>query len=342
VSFDDSANTSITNQNNSAMYKALVVGDLHVSDKYSGRHVDYFRDCVEFLQQITDEMENNKVTHLFLTGDLIGRTTEKNLQSRDSLLYFMKVLQIWNQMTNGHVYSNRGNHDFAKNLTDFEFFVSMGLIKTDDFVDVGAVRFHLIDWGDHTRAVTISEDKYNVAIMHTNLQVEGITTWFRGGNDGVELSTLENLYGIEFVIAGHIHNPSIRVVETSIRDKSVQLFYPGNASRPRYEPNIWEKCFGVLFDTDDKDVSLGQVEFKLRPQNEIFQSTYDDLEEEDLVDDAPTFNIEQLSSILDELKNYNILGEADYKTQVIKLGGIDKEAVELALNYIEKVEGEMK
>lgn len=327
-----------------AKAKAMIVGDLHISDRYSGRHVDYFRDCTEFLAMVTEEMEKNQVTHLILTGDLIGRTTEKNLQSRDSLLYFMKVLQVWNQMTNGNVYSIMGNHDISQKLTDFQLFVSLGLIKKADYLDIGAVRFHMIDYGDYKRQITLDESKYNVAVMHTNLQIEGVTNWFRGGNDGVELSSLENLYGVEFVVAGHIHDPSIRVVETSIRDKSIQLFYPGNGTRPRYDRNLWDKCYGLIFETDaNDDVSLATVEFKLRPVEDVFQSTFDDIEEdEEVIGDAPVINIEQLSEILEELKNYNILGETDYKTQIIKLGGIDKEAVDLALHYIELVEGEMK
>jgi predicted phosphodiesterase len=334
--------TTIVPYNVLTKYVPLIVGDLHISDKYSGRHVDYFADCVDFINQITDEIKKNKVTHLFLTGDLIGRTTEKNLQSRDTLMYFIKVLQVWNDLTNGNVYSARGNHDYAENLTDFEFFVTIGVIKTANFVDVGAARIHLIDFADHNRALDIDEDKYNVAIMHTNLQIEGITTWFVGGNDGVELSSLENLYGVELVIAGHIHNPSIRTVTTSIRDKDISLFYPGCGTRPRYEPNIWNKCYGVMLTTDEDDVQLGQITFDLKDGSTIFKSTFNEIEEDEVLDDAPMFDIAQLSEILQQLNDYNILGESDYKEQVTKFGGIDKDAVELALSYIEKVEAELK
>lgn len=333
--------TSIQGVNALSRFNPLIIGDPHISDKYSGRHVDYFRDCVEFIDMVTDEMRKNNVTHLICTGDWIGRTTEKNLQSRDTLMYFMKVLQVWNVMTNGNVYSARGNHDYSEKLTDFEMFVTLGLIKTADFIDVGSTRIHLINYGEHDREITVDENKYNVAVMHTNLQVEGQTNWFIGGNDGVELSSLENLYGVDLVVAGHIHNPSVRLVSTSIRDKEISLFYPGNGTRPRYEPNIWTKCFGILLSTDDEGTQLGQVEFKLRPSNEIFQSTYEDMDE-DVIENTPVFNIEQLTDILNELKNYNIMGDADYKSQVVKFGGVDKEAVDLALDYIERVEVEMK
>lgn len=336
-------NITIPTNASTTKFKPFIVGDLHISDKYSGRHVDYFQDCVDFLNNITEEMKKNEVTHLILTGDLIGRTTEKNLQSRETLMYFMKVLQVWNDMTGGNVYSVRGNHDFSEKLTDFEMFVTLGLIQTANFIDVGSIRFHFMDYGEHDRAIEYNEDKYNVAVMHTELHVEGITSWFFRSPEGVDLSSLENLYGVDLVIAGHIHNPSVRMVTTTIKDKDISLFYPGNGTRPKYDRNIWTKCFGILFDTDDVDVSMGTVEFDLKPADEIFRSTYEDVEEEEIVDDStPMFNIEELSTILNQLNHYSIIGDSDYKTQITQLGGIDKEAVELALQYIEVVESEMK
>lgn len=324
-------------------YRPFVVGDLHISDKYSGRHVDYFQDCIDFLNQITDEIKKNKVTHLILLGDLIGRTTEKNLQSRDTLMYFMKVLQVWNELTDGNVYSIRGNHDFSEKLTDFEMFVTLGLIKTTNHLDVGSIRFHMLDYGAHDRQIEVDPELYNVALMHTELHVEGTTNWFFRSKEGVDLSSLENLYGVELAIAGHIHNPSVRMVQTSIKDKDISLFYPGNGTRPKFDANIWTKCYGVLFNTTEEDVSIGQIEFQLKEGHEIFRNTFEDIPEEDEeVTNAPMFNIEQLSEILQQLNDYNIMGEGDYKSQVVKLGGLDKDAVELALQYIEIVEGEMK
>lgn len=324
-------------------YRPLIIGDLHISDKYSGRHVNYLENCIEVIQLITEKMRENKVTHLILTGDIIG-LSEKNLVRRDTLLYFMKVLQKWNDMTNGNVYSIRGNHDFGSKLTDFEVFTSLGLIKSVDNLDIGGIRFHLIDYGEETRQIEVDKDRYNVAIMHNNMQIEGVTTWFRGGKDGVEVSSLNNLYGVELIVAGHIHNPSVRMVMTSIRDKDIHLFYPGCPTRPTYDRDIWEKCFGVLFNTNDEgDVSLGQVVFELKPASEIFANTYADIEDEVIEEDTePTYSLEELSSILAELQNYNIASGEDYKAQIRRVAGIDKEAAELALNYLEKAENKLK
>lgn len=324
--------------------RVLVIGDLHISDKFSSKHVDYFQDCIDFLAEITAIIKEKGITHVIHTGDLIGRTTEKNLKSRDSLTYMMSVLKYWNELTDGNVYSVRGNHDYSATTTDFEMFETLGFLKTADHIDIGAMRLHLINYGEHKRKIDFREDVYNAAVMHTNLQVEGVTTWFEGGHDGVELSSLENLYGVELVIAGHIHNPSERTVTTSIRDKSISLFYPGNGTRPRKERNLWDYCYAVLFDTDDEDVAIGQIEFKLRPKDEIFIEAEVDILDEDENEEEQLqvgkFNREDLADIMSQLKDYNLMGDADYKTQLKKLGGIDKDAVDLALSYIEAVEGE--
>jgi predicted phosphodiesterase len=342
IPYNAMSDTGVTHALDEA--RVLIVGDLHLSDKYSGRHIDYFRDCMEFLAQVTDEVRRNNYTHVFFTGDIIGRTTEKNIGSRDALMVIFKAFQVLNQLTNNNVYTNRGNHDYSTKTTDFEMLVALGYLKTDDFVDLPSARIHLIDYGEAKREISVDPDKFNLAIMHDNIQVAGATNWFMGGHDGVELATLENLYGVDFVVGGHIHTPSVRMVETTIRDKTIKLFYPGNGTRPKYEANIWTSCYGITLDSNKEATSLGQIEFPLRPSHEIFQATFEDYSENDVVigEDGPTFNIEDLRTIMEDLKNYNIMGEADYKTHIQNMGGIDKEAVDLALEYVEMVEGEFR
>lgn len=322
--------------------RALFVGDLHLSDKYSGRHIDYFQDCVDFMVDVIKEVTRLKCTHVFFTGDIIGRTTEKNLASREALVVIMKAFQTLNQMTNGRVYTNRGNHDYSTSTTDFELLVSLNYLKTPDYVDLPSARIHLIDYGEARREISVAENKYNLAVMHDNIQVAGATNWFIGGPDGIELSTLDNLYGVDFVIGGHIHTPSVRTVETTIRDKAIKLFYPGNGTRPKYEANIWTKCYGITLTSTATSTEMGQIEFHLKPSHEIFQSTFDDLEETPLLEEEPKFDIEQIRTIMEELKHYNIMGEADYKTQIQNMAPVDKEAVDLALQYIDIVEGEFR
>lgn len=323
--------------------KVLIIGDLHISDKYSGRHVDYFRDCIDFLADVTEEIKKNSVTHLILTGDLVGRTTEKNFQSREALLYFMQVLQVWNQLTHNQVYACRGNHDMGQHLTDFEVVKALGYLKQADYLDLGFIRFHLLNYGDHNRSLTIDPQRYNVAVTHTELHVDGLTSWFFRSKEAVDLASLKNFSGIDLVVGGHIHRPSLRMVSTTIDGHDIQLFYPGNGTRPAYDSNLWDKCYGVLLSSDETQVSLGQVTFQLKPVEESFSSTFDDLANSDTEEeDQPLYDVAQLAEILKQLNDYNLVGEGDYKTQLKRLGGLDQAAVNLALRYIEQVEGEMK
>ncbi|MNL91162.1 3',5'-cyclic adenosine monophosphate phosphodiesterase CpdA [compost metagenome] len=323
-------------------FRVLIIGDLHLSDVFRGRHVDYLGNCLEVLGMITKTIEQNEITHLILTGDLIG-VNEKNFKYRDTLLALMKILQHWNKLTNNNVYSVRGNHDSAAKLTDFDVCLSLDLIKNVAYFDAGWSRYHLINYGEEGRKLDIDDDKHNVAVVHNNIQVEGETNWFVGGKSEITLSSMDNWYGVDFVVAGHIHNPSVKVVTTSIRDWSVSLFYPGSPTRPIHDKRVWEQCYGLVFIsddiTDDYSVELDQVVYKLKPASELYHEVIDDMV---LLDDEQetTYSIEELSKILAELEEYNLLGMEGYKSQLKRLAGLDSLAAEKAIEYIEMVENE--
>jgi len=323
-------------------YKTLIVGDLHVSDKYSGKHVDYAQNSIDAMSMIIDEVRNNNITHLFFLGDLVGvGDSDKWLRSREFLLFTMQWLQELNRLTDGNVYSVTGNHDMDGKLTDFNVFSTLGYIKQPSHVDLGEARFHIVNYGDEHRRIDVAVSKYNVALTHANLQVEGLTNWFRA-DGGIGLSTLNNFKGVNLVVGGHIHNPSPRIITTSIDGEEISIFYPGNITRPKVD-NDWDKCFGVVVLSDDDMVSLEQVVFNLRPCSEIFSNTFDDMGDSEKVNlDNPIINIEELSKVLSELQMYNIGGGSDYKSQIMRVAGIDREAADVALEYLRKVEVELK
>lgn len=346
--------------------RALIIGDLHISDVYNGQHKDYLQNCLDCLDMITNEIKTKKITHLLLLGDLIGQN-EKNLKHRSTLLLVMKLLQDWNAMTKsyymeeiinklnkgeitnecyakllsdvgiGNVYSVKGNHDIGNKLTDFELFESIGLIKNPSELDIEGVRYHFVNYGEERRELNIGEDMYNVALVHNNIMIDGITTWYRGGK-GIELSTLENMYGVELILAGHIHDPSIRMVTSNIKDMEVSLFYPGNITRPRYEQGLWESAFAIYFDLSD-GIGVEQVKFELKPIEELFDKTFDDITVEEL-EEMPSLDVEELTAILTELQTYAFVGNVDYKSQLVRLAGLDKEASDLAIRYIEDAENQ--
>lgn len=88
--------------------KVLIIGDLHISDRFSGRHIDYLENCFDCLDMIEKSIVDNNITHLICLGDWIGiGLAEKNLKERSSLLRLIQVLQRWNKLLKGNVYRDR-------------------------------------------------------------------------------------------------------------------------------------------------------------------------------------------------------------------------------------------
>ena len=317
------------------MYKALIIGDLHISDAYVGYHKDYWAECTEILGKITSIIVDKGVTHLILTGDLVG-LREKNFKQRASLMLFMMALKKWNELTDYNVYSLVGNHDMSGRTTDFELFESLGLIKTTrtlgkSFLDINDTRFHMINFGDENNKIElkIGTDATNIGITHADIQVTGKTTWWYPSNVRFELATMEHWKGIEMIIAGHIHNPSPKMVTTDIDGSNVNLFYVGCPTRPRKNDN-WEKCWGTLFEIDGTNVNCSILEIPLPV--DVFVETTEDIDTEELETDEVT-KIEELAAILNTLSEYKLDSDDDIEGQIKRFSGVDTKAMNLALEY---------
>ena len=325
------------------MDKVLVVGDLHISDVYVGHHKDYWQNCIDCASKITGIIKDEGITHLILTGDLIG-LREKNLRHRDSLLLVVLLLQEWNKLTNNHVYSVTGNHDVGGKLTDFGMLASMGVLKTtahikdisrpeDEvaYLDVGSCRFHFIDYGMERKSLNIDRrpSHSNVAITHNDIQVSGQTTWWYPSPNAFELSTMTNWKGVEFIVGGHIHNPSPEIAVTSIDGEKVSLLYAGCPTRPK-KSDIWDMAYGVVFGVQEKNVDVSLAYINLPKAEQIFVDTFTDVEDE-TVDSA--CSIEELAEILDSLSQYHLDSDGDIESQIKKYSVADKEAGDIALEY---------
>lgn len=323
----------------SEISKVLIVGDLHISDRFSGRHKDYLQNCFDCLDMIEKSVVDNQITHLLFLGDWIGiGQAEKNLRKRETLFRLLQYLKRWNTMLNGNVYSLKGNHDIGKGQTDFDLFVSIDMLKNVNTLDIGSCRLHMFNYGEEDRAINIDDDKFNIGCFHTNLLIEGLTTWYEGG-EGRELSSLRNLKGISMAIAGHIHNPSLRMVSTSIDGEDINLFYPGCPTRPRYEKNIWDKVYGVVLSTDENNTSIDTITYNLPPYEEVFN----DLVDEDMlvdVEDVAPFDVAELNDILGSLQNFNLNSGQDYVSQIKRVAGLDEKAASIALKYLENAEAQ--
>ena len=318
------------------MSKILIIGDLHITDSYVATHNDYWQECVDFIVRITREIQDKDITHLVFTGDLVG-LREKNFKQRDSLMFFMMALKKWNELTKGNVYSVIGNHDVGGKTTDFDLFENIGLIKTTrtlgcNYLDVDRLRIHLINYGEENEAIILGGND-NIAVTHADIQVTGKTTWWYPSAVRFELDSMLNWKGIEMIIAGHIHNPSIKMVSTDIDGKNCDLFYLGCPMRPRKGDN-WGNVFGAICTTSEANTDISIVSYDL-PEN-VFVQTTDDIDQEE-VESMEVTRVEELAAILNTLSQYKLNSDDDIEGQIKRFSGVDTEAMNLALEYYENV-----
>lgn len=325
------------------MDKVLVVGDLHISDIYVGNHKDYWGECIEVLSNITKIIVEQKITHLVLTGDLVG-LQEKTFKSIDSRIAFMLVLKRWNELTNNNVYSVIGNHDLSGKSTEFNLLESLGYIKTTNtigtnYFDVDKCRFHLIDYGAEEKPLTMgdSEQGYsNLGITHNDIQVTGYTTWYYPSRKVYELSSMANWKGLSLILAGHIHNPSPMLVKADIEGKTTSLFYLGCPTRPK-RGDTWDKVYYCIVAIDENGADVTPLQINLTPYDEVFVKTTVDIEEDGVLqEEEPVTNIEELAKILGTLTQYKLDSDGDIPSQIKVMAGVDTPAMNLALDYYNK------
>lgn len=329
--------------------KVLCVGDLHISDVYTGRHKDYLANCFTVLRQITDKIKEIRPSAVVLAGDIIG-WSETNIKSREVLSLLCKVLMEWNSISK--VYAVRGNHDI-KGYPDFNLLCTLGLIidssACNGYFDYYAkksdalpeVRFHLVDYGKEHQTLELAPTGVsNVVIGHNNYEISGKTTWYSGG-DGIELGNLENFNGVELVISGHIHNPSPQFISTTMPNGApCNLFYLGCPTRPIADENNYEYCWYLIlgYNADSGQTDIMQERMDLTPVKDLFIDSDKVISEETEDEMAEKIRKEHLSETLQEIISYEIVA-GDYEKQIDAIPSASESAKEVAKSYIRKVMG---
>lgn len=320
--------------------KVGLIGDLHFSDRPVGKYTDYFGMCREVGEQISKTIVSENLTHLFIAGDIVG-THSNTMHTHGARLYLMQLFAQWNQLLDGNVYSLKGNHDAGSNTCDYDLLQGAMLIKHADEVDCGAFRIHMIDFGCDNRTLNFNDELINVAFMHTHLTIENKTNFipFKGGT---ELSDMVNLKGCEVVACGHIHNPSLGYLNTSIQETPIALIYLGCPTRPS-AADKWDKTSMLILETTvDKEgnatAAQKLVTFNLRDKSEITKETLANSRLDEMESQEDITNIEELERILSNLDNFQIGGIGSYKEQLKRLAGLNQAAADLAIEYIDKAE----
>ena len=327
--------------------KILIVGDLHFSDVFTGKHKGYLQNCCAILNSILEKVKDVKPSAVVLLGDLVG-WSETNIKNREVLSLFCNWFKSINEICK--VYCVRGNHDL-KGYPDFMFLNKFGLIVTSSDIggyfdyygfegqEVPEVRFHIVDYKDEDKALDLCQgNTSNIVLGHNNYTIAGVTNWY-SEHDGIELGMMRNYSGVDMVISGHIHNPSLEIHSTQMPDgSSCMLFYPGCPTRPIRDKNMYEACWYVLisYNSDTESTDIDTDIFKLEPSRDIFvdddlfinEKTQEELDEE--------MRREALKDILTDLTKYRML-QCDPISQVMNIPNASDEAKKVACDYLQLV-----
>lgn len=327
----------------------LVFGDLHLSSKYQGKHIDYMGNCIRVMMMIMEiaanEKKKNGLAAIILLGDVFGvkeRNLDDNPRFKSLVITFFQAL---NRLTNDNVYSVRGNHDFG-DYPEFNQFELLGLIKNPDWVDYqfeggDQLRFHIMNYGNEDMDIPLiknnegSEDASDVVLAHNDFYVDGVTTWYAHGDKVINLSTKRNFIGVELLVVGHIHNPSPEKHMVSIYDQhQLALEYPGCPTRVSQR---YDDCYYMRFYAGPETGGQTEVErqyYGLWPAKEEFLKDSDDEIYIPVSQDEMTRR-ERLQDIMETIRSGQFYN-GDPRSQLLNFPGASQEARELARDYYDK------
>lgn len=332
--------------------KVLIVGDLHISDVYKGRHRSYMTTCFKVLDGIAKQVEASNAKTLVLTGDIVG-VSERNIKNREVFSVICKWFKTFKD-SGVRVIAVRGNHDFG-DYPDFQFLVDLGLIETSQTIGgyfdyygfegqvVPEVRFHLIDYGMENRQLDILEgETTNIALTHNNFTIQGITNWYQM-HDGIELANQGNFAGVYMVINGHIHAPSPEIAFTdAVWGQQIGLFVLGCPTRPAFEK--YTSCWYMEFaySAEEKSTSFNAITFELSSLEDEYNLDEEYLEDKAETEDAlaEKQRMQDLQEMFADIMQCRI-ASGDLTEQIKKIPNASDVAKDTAIKYLQKAMSEL-
>jgi hypothetical protein len=75
----------------------LIVGDMHLSDVYTGRHKNYLQNCFKCLGDVERNVKDTQPCAVVFLGDLVG-VNEGNIRNREVLNMICKSFKTMNSV----------------------------------------------------------------------------------------------------------------------------------------------------------------------------------------------------------------------------------------------------
>lgn len=237
--------------------KVLVFGDLHTTNRSRGRHKDYESESYEAMRVIEEKVRKEKPVAIVFLGDIIGYT-DTVLKHGEFFTNVLKFFMHLNNVTNGRVFSVKGNHDLVP-VTDYDTLEGLGLLKNPNYVDSENVRYHFINYGEEDEAIELSvsenidgeNEVANIIFGHNDYSIDDVTTWYQTDTPH-PVSGMHNFKGVKMIVSGHIHHTSDDVMVTSIDGERVLVFYTGSMTRVAGNDAFDYSCY-MIYDYEDGD-----------------------------------------------------------------------------------------
>lgn len=319
--------------------KILVFGDLHLSAKYTGSHKNYIYECYYNMDKITEYCEKYKPSGIVFLGDIIG-VSERKISDHQFLMRVMMFFMKLNAITNGNVFSVKGNHDFG-DFSDFDMLVGMGLLKNPKYIDYYGngkleIRFHFVNYGEEHQKLELAEYPViasNVVFGHADYYIEGVTNWY-STKSAVHLNELDNFCGVEMVISGHIHLPSDGEISyTTLKDGStIGLFYVGSPSRV---VERIDDCWYMWFEYLEGETNYEAELFGLEPASEVFIAKENIISEMSEEEADRVHQSEKLTEYVREIIESQ-LTTGDLFGQIDLVPGVGKDIKDVAKSYLRR------
>jgi predicted phosphodiesterase len=324
----------------------IVVGDTHISMKYTGTHKDYSKTSIRVMRRIIEIVKNHaesgKVS-LMILGDVFG-VNERNINNEAFLSSIGLLFNQLNSLTEGRVFAVRGNHDMGA-YTTFDFACDQGWIKNPMQLDYKnssdevIARYHVLNYGREGRDLNILEgdDSVNVIFAHNDFVIPSVTTWYENeaskwNGNHVDLEEASNFEGADIIVSGHIHTPNISedLVTTLPDGQSIRLFYLGSPSRVAER---YTDCYVMTFTPEDSgDISNDLELFGLWPLEEEFVKS--DLTDDEKIQQKILADRERdFQKTLDDFMNNPIDVTVSIKDQINNNEMFTHEQRETALRY---------
>lgn len=251
-------------------YRIGVCGDLHLSSKNYGGHVNYPEESLHYFQMMSTLIQQYGMTHFIYTGDFTyGRFN--TLEYRNDV---ENELQKQHKLLDGRLWVVKGNHDSASyGMTEYEYYLERKYFKGSEKLDFGSkLTIDMRDYGDLS-GVDLTDGKDHILMTHgyftfknSNLPNFGASTVLDDKHDWC---------GIKFILCGHIHEE--HMIKGIISDGKgmaahCAVHYLPCLARPSYhgEDTPVKGCIDIIDVYDDDTYNICTLTIDLLPIEESF------------------------------------------------------------------------